>query len=151
MNPNHAREIIARGNQLIEFGLTDPAGALNYFETEGVITDTPTLFIDLNKEGISNFRLEELEYYLNPTNAETYRLILFEAAEADDLTSLSKIVFDSGALQADSTLYTFTNHEDIMPRLVKLASSGRIYYMILWTGAPGNCPGFLRGRGVGMG
>ena len=151
MNPYLAREIIARGNQLVEFDLTDPAGLLSYFETEGVITDTPTLFADLSKENISHFVLEELEYYLNPTNAETFRLILFEAASADDLTSLSNIVFDSGALQADSTLYTFTNHEDIMPRLVKLGVCGRIYYMTIWTAAPGNTPGFVRGRGTGMG
>jgi len=152
MNPNRAREIIARGNQLVEFEKLDPAGLLAYFEDFAqVITTTPTLLIPLNTVGISNFQLNEITYYMNPTNAVTYRLLLFEAAEADDLTSLSKIIFDSGAAQADSTLYTVTNNEDEMPRLVKLAESGHIYYMLIWTGDPGNTPGWIKGRGTGMG
>ena len=151
MPPNHDLEVLARGNQMVEFELIDEDGTDNVFETSQAITDTPTLTITLDDPHCSRFLLEEIYFYMNPTNAVTYELYLLEAASADDVISLSKIVFDSGALMADSQGYIVCKGQGKLPRIVDLAVTGKIYYLLTWTGAPGNTPGLLKGRGRKMG
>lgn len=119
------------------------------FETDKAVTDEPTQYIQLDPE-VEAFELTEVFYWINPTAAETYRLMLFEGPEAADITSLSKMVFDSGALQADSIPYRETQGGLKLPVIVKLDTAGRLYYNTDWTGAPGNTPGFLVVKGYGL-
>ena len=150
-SPNYFLELIARANQMVEAELIDADGAGNVFETDQVITDTPTLFITLDDPYCKRFMLEEVTWMMNPTAAETYQLVLFEEANADDVISLSKIVFDSGPLLVDSQAYLSAKGQGKLPRIVDLAVPGRLYYMMLWTGAPGNTPGYVKVRGRKMG
>ena len=126
---------------------TDGTGA--DFETEGVITATPDLYIPL-EPSVKAFKLTGIRYYLNMTNGETFEIVLFRKAVADDLETLAAIVWRSGAAKADSTQYFVRNNEDDLPIDIELEDAGKLYYMILWTGAPGNTPGYLCIEGVEM-
>ena len=65
--------------------------------------------------------------------------------------SEAKIVWTSGAGMVDSTRYVRTNNEDELPKIVNLAEAGKLYYMMIWTGAPGNTPGYIKVKGRKMG
>ncbi len=119
------------------------------FETNQVITDTPTLYIDLSIKA-ERFLLEEVYWWVNPTAAETYQLLLFEKALADDTLSRAAIVFDSGPLMVDSQGYIAGPASGKLPRICDLGVEGRLYYMTLWTGAPGNTPGILKVGGQAL-
>ena len=119
------------------------------FETEHDITDEPTQWIDLIPK-VEAFELRSVCYWVNPTAAETYRLMLFEGPEADDVESLAKMVFDTGALQADSTLYRDLYGGGELPIEVNLDTEGRLYYNTDWTNPPGNTPGFVVVKGRGL-
>ena len=150
-SPNYFLELIARANQMVEAELIDEDGTDNVFETDQVITDTPTLYITLDDPKCKRFLLEEVTWMMNPTAVETYQLVLFEEANADNVISLSKIVFDSGALLVDSQAYMSAMGQGKLPRIVDLTIPGRLYYMLLWTGAPGDTPGYVKVRGRKMG
>lgn len=124
----------------------DSDGTSDYFETDQPLGTTPTLYIPLTPTDIEKFVLESVRFYMNPTNAVTYQLYLLVDAQADDVTSYSNVVFDSGAGMADDVVY-ITARGDKLPMLAKLATAGRLYYMIDWSGAPGNTPGFIEIRG----
>jgi len=140
----------------------DLAGTSNYFETDQTLADTPTLTMDVTTstgEPVKKFLLEDVQYYLNPTAAETYQLYLFEDAIADDVDTTTAIAFWSPAAQADSVNYRYnsagyqaaTGTAEVaqykLPRIVELATAGKLYYMLLWTGAPGDTLGFIKIRG----
>jgi len=142
----------------------DADGTGNYFETDddNPTTSTPTLTIDVTSNvlgaAVNRFELTSLRYYLNPTNAVTYTLYLFEKNSADDTTHLSELVFQSPAAQADSTLYwyrigasgtpdTIATADNTLPVIVNLGTTGKLYYTINWSGAPANTPGFIKLRG----
>jgi len=124
----------------------DTDGTSDYFETDQALGATPTLYIPLTPSDVKNFVLESVRFYMNPTNAVTYQLYLLEDAQADDVTSYGNVVFDSGSGKAADTIY-ITARGDKLPMLAKLATAGRLYYMIDWSGAPGNTPGFIEIRG----
>jgi len=151
MNPHLALELIARQNQMVEFSLVDADGTGNKFETEQAITDTPTLLLTPSDPYCKRFEITEIMFYMNPANAVTPEILLFEDAVADNVTSLSKIVWTSGAGMVDSTRYVRTNNEDELPKIVNLAAAGKLYYMMIWTGAPGNTPGYIKVKGRKMG
>ena len=140
-------EKIAKPSEMIEFYLVDVDGTGNDFETEGVITATPDLTLSCDDPRISRFLMEDILFYMNPTAAETPEILLFEGAVANDVESLSKRVWTSGAGMVDSVLYQRCNNEDELPKIVDLDNEGLLYYMMMWTGAPGNTPGFIRVRG----
>lgn len=141
----------------------DAAGTSNYFETDddAPLTSTPTLTIPITSnvaKEITRFKITEIRYYMNPTNAVTYTLYLFEGATADDATHLSELVFQSPAAQADSTLYwyregysgtpdTIATLDASLPVIVNLSKANSLYYTINWSGAPANTPGFIKIRG----
>lgn len=140
----------------------DYAGTSNFFETDQAITDTATLYMNVttNVPNIkpTRFKLTEVKFYMNPTNAVTYRLYLLEGPTADDVTQASDVVFDSGAAKADSTEYIYregctgswaglTTVDGTLPIIVDLHIAGRLYYMVDWSGAPGDTPGYIKCRG----
>jgi hypothetical protein len=139
--------IIAKGNQMVEFELIDEDGTGNDFETDQAITDTPTLTITCSDPTCSRFLMTEVMYYMNPTAAETYEMYLLEEANADDVISLSKIVFDSEDARVDSQVYIAAPGQGKLPKIVDLTVPGLLYYLMAWTGAPGNTPGFIKVRG----
>ena len=140
-------ERVAKRGEMVEGILLDPAGLLNYFETDQIITDTPTLFFELTDPTIKKFLLTEIIYYMLPDNAVTYALNLFTGNEAVDTTSFSKMIYEGPAAQAKGTLYIRCNNEDMLPREVDLDEEGIVWYSLDWSAAPGNCPGFIRLRG----
>ena len=138
---------IAKANEMVEGVLIDDDGTGNDFENVRAITDTPVEFITLSDPFCSRFLLEEVYYWMNPTAAETYELVFLEAAEAQDVDSLASIVFRGGDLRADSVPYLVCKGQGLLPRIVNLAVPGIIYFMMIWTGAPGNTPGLVKFRG----
>ena len=136
--------------QLVYCKLLDAAGTGNYFETDEAMGATPTLYMSLVPSDVERFVLDEISYRMEAANAVTFQLYLLEDASADDLTQLSDVIFDSGAAQARNTTYNISPtgaHTTLVPRNVKLATAGKLYYMIDWSGAPGNTPGFIYIKG----
>ncbi len=119
------------------------------FETEISITDTPTQVIPLDPK-VEVFELTEVYYRLTPTNAVTYRLMLFEGATADDRTHEGELVFDSGPLQVSGQSYKETQGGLKLPVIVRLTTEGILYLATDWTGAPGNTAGVLVVKGYAL-
>ena len=138
---------IAKPSEMVEFYLIDADGTADLFETEQVITDTPTETLITDDPRVKRFEIFDIIFMVNPTAAETPEIILFEGAVDDDVTSLSKIVWTSGAGMVDSTRYIRSNNEDELPKIVNLDDEGVFYIMTIWTGTPGNTPGYFRARG----
>jgi len=160
-HPDSVRTGVNRTNSEVTGSLVDAAGAGNYFETDQAMGDTPTLYMEVtcnNGYPVKAFLLEEVAYYMNPTNRVTYQLYLLEQASADDAQQLSDVVFASPAAQADSSIYFKYGHSEqtnwaapteafYLPRIVNLTTPGRLYYMVDWSGAPANTPGYIKIRG----
>ncbi len=147
MSKQETLERISKPSEMIEFYLVDADGTGNVFETDQAVADTPTLTLTTDDPRVSKFEIMDITFYMNQTNAVTYELMLLEGAVADDVTSLSKLVWTSGAAMADVTRYVRVNNEDELPKIVELDDEGLLYYMLDWSGAPGNTPGFVRVRG----
>ena len=132
--------------------VADYDSALNTFELTGVvITDKPTLYILLDPL-VEQFILEEVTIFMDFANAVTYQLYLLEATIADDVESRSKIVFDSGAARADATLYKYQKgNSPRVPVEVTLETAGRLYWLLVFSGAPGATSGFIKVRGSALG
>jgi len=155
------REALAAQVSMVSGLKADLDGTGNYFETDQALGDTPTLYIALTTNtGLPVYGLEitHLSYQMTPTAAETYTIYLFEAANADNLRNLSDIVFQSAAAQASATQYIYhdsgsgswpglTTVDFTLPQTCNLADEGKLYYLLDWTGAPGNTPGFIKVRG----
>jgi hypothetical protein len=155
-HPDSVRTATNRNNTVVIGEKLDYDGTANYFETDQAFGTTPTLTMSLTNNSvipISKFLLTEVNYQLDPTNAVTYQLYLLEAASADDYQSAGDVIFDSGAAQADNTHYlwvqggsgTTTSYK--LPRIVNLSVVNTLYYMIDWSGAPGDTKGYIKIRG----
>ena len=127
--------------------ISQASGAL--FETDISLTDTPTQFITLDPE-VEVFELTEVYWRLDPTNAETYRLMLFEDNSADDRTHEGELVFDSGLAMVDNQQYRETEGGAKLPVIVKLGTAGILYLATDWTGPPGNTAGVLVVKGYAL-
>jgi len=126
-------------------------GTLNYFETDQAITDTPTLY--MTGSPLATFiKIHSIKYQMTPTNAVTYELYLIEAAAADNEEAESNIIFDSGAAQASGTVYNEIAGAGTpkLPTIAKLADLARIYYLLNWSGAPGDTTGYIKVYGEVM-
>lgn len=153
------RVAVNRTNSVVSGSVISAAGAP--LETDQAMGDTPTLYISVtcnNGYPVKAFQLDEVLYMVNPTNAETYQMWLLEQASADDNQQLADIVFATPAALVDSTTYRKYGHSEqadfaapteafFLPRIVNLAEPGKLYYMLDWTGAPGNTAGFIKIRG----
>lgn len=125
----------------------DTDGTGNYFETDQPLgAATPTLYMELDSPA-SRLLLEEVRYMLDPTDSETYELYLLEGPEADAVTRKSKVVFDSGVGKTKGKMYIATMGQGKLPILCELDTRGRLYYMVDWSGTPGNTPGYIKVRG----
>lgn len=161
-NTDGCRQAANSINAVASSELVTLTGDPIYFETDQAITDTPTLYLDVKDAQGRRPRamlLEEVSYYMNQTGAVTYQLRLLQAATADDVDTLTDIVFWSPTAQADSVYYSYhaTGYQATistaevaqykLPRVVNFETAGRLYYMLDWSGAPGTTPGFIKVRG----
>ena len=119
----------------------DEDGTLNYFETDQAKIDTPTLLfntLNVPQSMVEGF-INRIHYRLNPTNAVTFTLRIWEAAVANNYESNMNMLWESPALQADDTDYDIA--ELNIP--FRLAWMGAMFYSIDWTGASGDTTGFI--------
>jgi len=119
------------------------------FETEHDIDDLSDQYIQLDL-AVEKFELTEVIYMVNPTNAETYRLMLFDGPHASDIVAEAHMLFDSDFLQVDSQRYHETEGGIKLPVICNLKEDGRVYYNTGWTGAPGNTPGYIIIKGYAL-
>ena len=134
--------------------LIDTDGTDNVFETDQTKTTTPTLGFYAEPSTVIDGLINRVHWRINPTNAVTYDFWILTDAQADDYASESLIVFSSEdtagiADCADNTEYIVEGLE--IP--FHLSIVGYFYYLIDWSAAPGNTPGYLKieGRFVGLG
>lgn len=161
-HPDSVRTGVNRISLVVTGEKLDLAGTSNYFETDQALTDTPTLYMAVSTstgEPVKKFLLEDVQYMMNPTNAVTYQLYLLEDATADDVQQTTDVAFWSPAAQADSVNYRYnsagyqaaTGTAEVaqykLPRIVELATAGKLYYMVDWSGAPADTAGFIKIRG----
>lgn len=139
---------MSRHRDRMVFGsLIDDDGTGADWEDEDVITDTPAKFITL-EPNVRAFTLTGVRFMFNPTNGVTPELLFFKGAAADDVENYSNLVWRSGAGLVDSQLYSQRGKEDSLPIDILLDTPGKLYYMTIWTGAPGNTPGFVEVEGI---
>lgn len=114
-------------------------------ETDQAITDTATRTLDTFRfpRDLDKGILTAIKVYMEPTAAETYQLYLLRGAAADDITQRSYVIYDSGALMAGDTWY----HDFRLKKPFKLVGKGLLYYILDWSGAPGNTLGFIEASG----
>lgn len=161
-HPDSVRTGVNRLNLVVTGEHLDLAGTSNYFETDQALTTKPTLSMTVSSstgERVKKFLLEDVQYMMNPTAVETYQLYLLEDTTADDVQQTTDIAFWSPAAQADSVNYRYnsagyqaaTGTAEVaqykLPRIVELATPGKLYYMLDWSGAPGDTSGFIKIRG----
>jgi len=163
-HPDSVRTGVNRSNTVVIGELFDLAGTDNVFETDQALGDTPTLSLTITAPTgipVKRFLLEEVCYYMDPTNGVTYQLLLLEAATADNVEQLQDLVFFSPAAQADAVCYKYNNLgycADVasttaevlqykLPCVVELTDTNKLYYMLDWSGAPGDTKGFIKVRG----
>jgi len=126
--------------------LLDADGSGASFTTDKAIDATPTQYITLDQE-VEYFELTEVRWYMNPTNAVTYQLYLLEAIVADNVTSLGRMIFDSGDAQVKGEPYIEPEGYGKLPIKCKLAVNGQIPFLQNWSGAPSTTPGYIKVRG----
>ena len=130
----HSRRLIVA--QVTE----DTSGAA--FETDKSITDTPTQYLTFNVD-CEIIEIVEVYRRITPTNAETYRLMLFQGPLDDDTLHEAEMNFDSGLDQVSGQPYRDTQGGPKLPVFAKLTTEGRLYYATDWTNTPGNTTGVL--------
>lgn len=139
------------------------ASSNNYFGTDQPLGSTPTLYISLTgSDGrpVENFWLDTVRHYLDVNGGvHTYQLYLLEDTQANDVQSKGDLVYDSASAKAEATAYeqewhgrgspgAVTTAEYQLPKIVKLAVPGRLYYMIDWSTAPtSSVNGYIKVRG----
>lgn len=135
-----------RKMSIFNFAQLNEAGASADFETSQAKTDTPTLtLLDVRTltgtvgANLKSGLIHRIHYRLNPTNAVTYTLRLWQAAIADNYESNMNMLYESPALRADDTDYDVA--ELNIPFV--LAATGLMYYSIEWSAASGTTTGFL--------
>lgn len=117
--------------------------------TDTAKTDTPTTIFPLNslqvlpsiiKAGIIN----RVHYMLDFANAVTYQLFLWEGADANNVTSESKLLFQSVAGKADAIEYDETG----IVQPFTLDRDNYLYFGTDWTAASGDCIGYISVSGI---
>lgn len=164
-HPDSVRVATNREITVVSGEKADYDGSNGYFTTDQSWGATPTLSMTVTSSlpnvAVKKFRLEQVQYQLNPTNTVTYELFLLEASNADNYESASDLVFDSGSAQADDKKYIHvqggysedgasgsTKQGFKLPIIVELEEEGKLYYMINWSAAPATTLGFIKVRGT---
>ena len=119
----------------------DEDGSEGDFETSYSKTDTPVKWLNTYYWPISLMSglIKRIHYRLNPTNAVTFTLRIYQHAVAADYDSNVQLLYESPTAQADDEDYD--RCERNIP--FKLGSPAKIYFAIEWTGAPGTTAGFI--------
>ena len=88
--------------------------------------------------------VNRVHFYLAPANAVTYRLQIYEASEAAH--NMYHKIFDTIEVEAGGCVAAteYDAHELVRPFFVR---APRFYYVIDWSGAPGNTTGFISVEG----
>jgi len=142
-NASFMAKPIRAGRQIFNYEAIDEDGALNIFETSQTRIVLPTFLFAtfLNPVDLKEGMLTKVMCRLNPTNAVTYRLRLWDMAingavlpYAKELTLIYEMDFDA----ADDTPYTI-----MLNRPFWLQNAGQIFYTIEWSAAPGNTMGSI--------
>lgn len=133
-------------NTIFFIGKLDEDGTGNYFETSKSKTDTPIHFILANAAGcygrplyFKAGKINRIHFRFTPTNAETFTLRLWRNALAADYASNATLLWESDAGRVSGEDYDITERD--IPFV--LATPGKVWFSIEWTGAPGNTPGIL--------
>jgi len=143
--PKFVREGRPQKKETFVYALVDEDGSGDRFETVQSKTDTPTLYLGVDSEAhripstLKSGHINRIHYRLNPTNAVTFTLRLWEAAYDADYHSNAHLLWESDPLQADDTDY---DKQELDIRFI-LITTGKMYYSIEWTGATGNTTGFI--------
>tara|TARA_Y100000310_G_scaffold331094_1_gene404054 strand:+ start:5025 stop:5900 length:876 start_codon:yes stop_codon:yes gene_type:complete len=122
------------------------AGTDNYFETDQAMGATPTLSMTGTPATTGKAIIHTIKHQIIPTNAVTYQLYLLEDAQANDERQESDIIYDSGSGIASGTVTTEIEggSSPKLPIEINLATNAKIYYMVDWSGAPGNTAGYIK-------
>jgi len=128
------------------------SGAPGYFEHERSLGDTPVESF-IGAPAVTKLRIHTIKWQISPTAAETYQLYLFEAASDNDEQNESDIFFDTGAGQIGGKIYTQIpgGSPAKLPIDVILAEAGKIWYLTVWSGAPGATSGYIKIYGEVLG
>lgn len=151
-----------RTDRGLTLALNDESGSLAYFNTSQSKTDTPTKFflatsylgatptggiLSLHVPEYFKFaRIKRIHYRLNPDNAVTYTLRLWESAVDPNYLCNQYLIYESPSGQVDDTDYDRAEL-DIPVRTVNSTTGNGsiIYYSIEFSAAQGSCvAGFIR-------
>lgn len=128
---------------IFEFGKLDETGADGAFVVDQDKVTPPTLQVDtyISHPTMKAGLIKRIHYRLNPTNAATYTLRLWQMTTANPYELNYVMLYESPALQADDTDYDRAELE--IP--FRLFLPGSLYYSIDWTAAPppGVTSGFI--------
>lgn len=112
-------------------------------ETDELMTATATRALACVPGWVKRGKITRISYLLNVTGAVTYQLAIIEGSSADDMIQQSREIYRSAAGLADNTKY-----DDYSERAFMLDTAGVFYYIIDYSGAPGNTTGFIVVEGV---
>ena len=127
---------------VVWMGSLDEAGASAYFNTSQGKTDTPTKQFATFKypSTLHQGLINRIHYRLNPDNAVTYTLRLWQTATAANYASNRDMLYESPSGQVDDTDYD--RAELNVPFI--LEGPGIMYYSIEYSAAQGSCvAGFI--------
>ena len=125
-----------------------PSGNAVNFETDQPIGTKPTYCIEIEPRdangnlAVEKFQLQHVRYLMNCTNAVTYQLYLIESDVESAYDQKAAVVFDSGTLRADNTMYIDTL-ANMLPVNSKLRTKGKLWLLLDWSAAPGATAGYI--------
>jgi hypothetical protein len=136
-------EPIRAGRKIFGYGKLDEDGALNVFETSQAKIVLPTFMVDtfMNPADLKEGIMMKVKVRMNPTNAATYTLRLWESAVNGAVTPYMQemaCIYEMDFPGLDDIAYTI-----MMERPFGLYIPGQLWYSIEWSAAPGNTPGCI--------
>ena len=118
----------------------EAAAAWAEVTTSKAKTDTPVynLVAGEDAENLRNGKINRIHIRVNPTNAVTFIVRIFQRAEADDYNSNANMLWESPSLTGDVD-YDYAEFD--IPFTLEIM--GTMYFGVEWTGAAGNSQGFI--------
>lgn len=127
----------------------DEDGTGLIFDTDQGKTTLPTEKLDIYRiphQKLKSGLIHRIHYRLNPTEAETYTLRIWNRAVDGTSTPYEQelaLLYESPAAQADDTVYD--RAELVIP--FTLFKPGAMYYSVDWSGTPGTTKGMIEVSG----
>ncbi len=127
--------------ETFEYTRLREAAGVGDFNTDQDKETTPTLTLNTiqDPDTLKKGKVNRIHYRVNPANAITYTLRIWQAAIAADYESNINLLYESPAAQADDEDYD--RAELNIPFI--LATEGEIYYSLDLSAASGNVQGFI--------